>query len=68
MKVSNLINILTKLARKPGAARSLFQQYPIAELVEKAEKGRQSVFPLSELDEFGKALLGAPIYTRHITR
>jgi len=68
LKVSNLINILTKLARKPGAARSLFQQYPIAELVEKAEKGRQSVFPLSELDEFGKALLGAPIYTRHITR
>ncbi|MEM4290952.1 MAG: glutamate synthase-related protein [Candidatus Caldarchaeum sp.] len=67
-----LITLLLRLLRNPQALRSLTkftQQYPVEEVAERAVKGRQSVFPLGELDEFGKALLGAPVFqpapTRH---
>ncbi|MEM4352759.1 MAG: hypothetical protein QXV68_03975, partial [Candidatus Caldarchaeum sp.] len=66
-----LITLLLRLLRNPQALRSLTrftQQYPVEEVAERAEKGRQSVFPLGELDEFGKALLGAPVYTPAPTR
>ncbi|MCS6770391.1 MAG: glutamate synthase-related protein [Candidatus Caldarchaeum sp.] len=73
MKTS-LLTLLLRLLRSPSGLKSLgrfTQQYPVEELADRAERGRQSVFPLTELDEFGKALLGAPIYqpapTRHDT-
>ncbi|MCS6784617.1 MAG: glutamate synthase-related protein [Candidatus Caldarchaeum sp.] len=65
LKTSSIISLLLRLFRKPSALQSFrkfVQQYPVEELVSKATKGRQAIFPLSELDEFGKAILGAPIY------
>lgn len=65
MNISAILRLLLKLFRSPSATKSFnkfIQEYPVEKLVERALKGRQTVFPLSELDEFGKALLGASIY------
>jgi hypothetical protein len=74
VKTPPLLGLLLNLIRKPGtfaSAAKFAEQYPVAEVYSRASKGRAAVFPLTELDEFGKALLGAPIYrpaqTRHDT-
>lgn len=69
-----LLNLLLKLFRSPGTLKSLTkftEQYPVKEVAYRALQGRRSIFPFTEADEFGRALLGAPIYqpapTRHDT-
>ncbi len=62
---SALLRIFFKLFRgseKIAAARSFIETYPIDEITQKARKGKEAVFPFSEKEEFGKALLGAPIF------
>lgn len=71
LKTPRLVDLLLKLFRSPSTFKSFgkfVQQYPVEELVKRANRGRVTVFPLSELDEFGKALLGAPIYVNAPTR
>ncbi|MEM4287302.1 MAG: alpha-hydroxy-acid oxidizing protein [Candidatus Caldarchaeum sp.] len=71
MKTPPITGLLFKLFRSRESLRRFTQQYPVEQVADRALKGRQSIYPLTELDEFGKALLGAPIYqpapTRHDT-
>ncbi|MCS7137847.1 MAG: alpha-hydroxy-acid oxidizing protein [Candidatus Caldarchaeum sp.] len=71
MNTYSIINLLLKLLKNPASRKSFgkfLQQYPVEEIARRATEGRQSVFPLTELDEFGKAILGAPIYVNAPTR
>ncbi|MDW8084382.1 MAG: alpha-hydroxy-acid oxidizing protein [Candidatus Caldarchaeum sp.] len=71
MNAYSIIKLLLKLFKNPATRNSFgkfVQQYPVEEIVKRATEGRQSVFPLTELDEFGKAILGAPIYLNAPTR
>lgn len=71
MKTPSLLGLLLKLLRKPGtlaSAAKFAEHFPVAEVSTRAARGRAAVFPLTELEEFGKALLGAPIYQTALPR
>lgn len=51
-----------------GAGRSSAGYYPVDEIVRKATYGAQALYPFSELDAYGRALLGADIEMRERRR
>lgn len=44
------------------AGLEFMKKYPVHEIAKKAKYGKDAVYPFDELDEYGKALLGAEIY------
>ncbi len=62
------IRSLTVMAR---GLREFIEDYPVDEIVLKAVKGKESVYPLGELMSYGLALLGSPVsvkaYPRFLT-
>jgi len=66
---------LTKLSFKvasvrsaAAAGRTFLESYPVEEIVQKAKLGKDALYPFSDLDEYGRALLGADISQRQPTR
>src|SRR3990170_4777443 len=66
---------LTKLFMKvasvrsaAAAGRSFLESYPVDEIIQKAKHGRDALYPFSDLDEYGRALLGADIGLKQLTR
>lgn len=66
---------LTKLYMKfasvrsaASAGRTFLESYPVEEILLKAKRGREALYPFSELDEYGRALLGADISVKQATR
>lgn len=66
---------LTKLYMKfasvksaASAGRTFLESYPVDEILQKAKHGREALYPFSDLDEYGRALLGADIGVRQATR
>jgi len=66
---------LTKLFMKmasvrsaAAAGRSFLESYPVDEIIQKAKYGTQALYPFSDLDEYGRALLGADIGMRQLRR
>jgi hypothetical protein len=47
-----------------SSASRFIREYPVEDVVNRARNGRYSVFPLRDVDEFGRALLGGPVYER----
>lgn len=48
--------------------RAPLDSYPVDEIVQKAKHGKDALYPFSDLDEYGRALLGADIGRRDPTR
>ncbi|HLE55219.1 MAG TPA: alpha-hydroxy-acid oxidizing protein [Thermoplasmata archaeon] len=66
---------LTKLYMKfasvksaASAGRTFLESYPVDEILLKAKHGRAALYPFSDLDEYGRALLGADIGVKQTTR
>ena len=66
---------LTKLFMKVASAksavaggRSFLESYPVDEIAFKAKYGGDALYPFSELDAYGRALLGADIGLKRPTR
>jgi len=66
---------LTKLYMKfasvksaAAAGRSFLESYPVEEILLKARHGREALYPFSDLDAYGRALLGADIFVKQATR
>jgi len=66
---------LTKLFMKvasvrsaAAAGRTFLESYPVDEIVQKAKYGKEALYPFSDLDEYGRALLGADISLKQATR
>lgn len=66
---------LTKLFMKVASARSavaggraFLESYPVDEIAFKAKYGAEALYPFSELDAYGRALLGADIGLKQPTR
>ena len=53
--------------RSPAAAQAV-ESYPVEEIADKARRGRDALYPFSDLDAYGRALLGADIARRDATR
>ena len=51
-----------------SAGRTFLDAYPVDEILQKAKHGREALYPFSELDEYGRALLGADISAKQATR
>ena len=51
-----------------SAGRTFLEAYPVDEILQKAKRGREALYPFSDLDEYGRALLGADIGVRQATR
>jgi hypothetical protein len=47
-----------------SSVRRFLEDYPAAEIMARSKMGRLAILPLSGVDEFGRALLGAPIYEK----
>jgi hypothetical protein len=54
--------------RTAGAARGVLDSYPVDEISEKASRGRDALYPFSDLDAYGRALLGADVAGKHASR
>jgi len=66
---------LTKLFMKvasvrsaAAAGRTFLESYPVDEIIQKAKHGKDALYPFSDLDEYGRALLGADISVKQATR
>jgi hypothetical protein len=51
-----------------AAGRTFLESYPVDEIVQKAKLGKDALYPFSDLDEYGRALLGADISEKVATR
>lgn len=51
-----------------AAGRTFLESYPVDEILQKAKHGRDALYPFSDLDEYGRALLGADIGLKETTR
>lgn len=51
-----------------SAGKTFLESYPVDEILQKAKHGREALYPFSDLDEYGRALLGADISLRQGTR
>ena len=51
-----------------AAGRTFLESYPVDEIIQKAKHGKDALYPFSDLDEYGRALLGADISLRQATR
>src|SRR3972149_1812794 len=51
-----------------AAGRAFLESYPVDEIIQKAKHGKDALYPFSDLDEYGRALLGADISLRQATR
>ncbi|MGQ0798326.1 MAG: glutamate synthase-related protein [Methanobacteriota archaeon] len=51
-----------------AAGRTFLESYPVDEIVQKAKLGKDALYPFSDLDEYGRALLGADITQRQTHR
>ncbi len=51
-----------------SAGRTFLESYPVDEILQKAKYGREALYPFSDLDEYGRALLGADISVKQATR
>src|SRR3990170_347582 len=51
-----------------AAGRTFLESYPVDEIVQKAKYGKEALYPFSDLDEYGRALLGADISLKQATR
>src|SRR3972149_2773390 len=51
-----------------AAGRTFLESYPVDEIVQKAKLGKDALYPFSDLDEYGRALLGADITRRQANR
>ncbi len=51
-----------------AAGRAFLESYPVDEIVQKAKHGKEALYPFSDLDEYGRALLGADIGVKQATR
>ncbi len=65
--MSTILSALLKLivgGHGLKAVRHFIEDYPATEILTRSKMGRPAIFPVSLGDEFGRILMGAPIYER----
>ncbi len=67
--MEKLFSLASKLVLRYGSLQntvksglSFARTYPVSEIVSKAKMGKDVIYPFNELEEYGRALLGAEIY------
>jgi hypothetical protein len=66
--LSKLFFKMASVRSAAAAGRTFLESYPVDEIVQKAKHGKDALYPFSDLDEYGRALLGADISQRVATR
>ena len=65
---SKLFMKVASVRSAAAAGRTFLESYPVDEIIQKAKHGREALYPFSDLDEYGRALLGADIGVKQATR
>ncbi len=66
--ITKLFMKVASVKSAASAGRTFLESYPVDEILLKAKHGKDALYPFSDLDEYGRALLGADIGVKQATR
>lgn len=66
--IAKLFMKVASVKSAAAAGRTFLESYPVDEILFKAKHGKDALYPFSDLDEYGRALLGADISVKQATR